>query len=147
MNELSITGNVVTEPRLISTARGDVRASFRLAYNHRYYNRSTAEWVESGTTYLDVTCWRQMAEHIMQSVVKGQPVIVVGTLHVRQVASNVDPNQTRTFVEVEAKAIGPDLSRGVARFERVKSPGVVEQETRALAEVEASLEPAPSLAA
>ena len=147
MNELSITGNVVTEPRLISTARGDVRASFRLAHNHRYYNRSTAEWVESGTTFLDVTCWRQMAEHVMQSVVKGQPVVVVGTLHVRQIASNVDPSQTRTFIEVEAKAIGPDLSRGIARFERVKSPGVVEQEARALAEVQAAVESVESLAA
>lgn len=134
MNELSITGNVVSDPRAYSSPRGDVRATFRIAYNHRYFNRVTSEWVETGTTFVDVSCWRQLAEHVLASVTKGQPVIVIGTLHVRQVASTMDPNQTRTFVEVEAKAIGPDLSRGTASFDRVKSPAVLEQEARATAE-------------
>ena len=137
MNELSITGNAVSDPRIWVSPRGDTRATFRFAYNHRYFSKSSNEWIDGGTSYLDVSCWRQLAEHVIETVSKGMPLIVVGAVRVKQIPASNDPTTTRNFIEVEATAIGPDLAKGIATFARTKKPQVEEQEHRALAEVTA----------
>lgn len=136
INDIVIAGNVVSDPRISITARGDAKTVFRIAHNRRYLNRGTGEWVEGETTYLDVACWRQLAENVLASVQKGMPVVVTGRLEVRQVPPPGGEGPSRTFVTVEAAAVGHDLAWGQARFERIKRTGVVEQEGRALADAQ-----------
>lgn len=139
INEIVISGNVVSDPRQSVTQRGDVRTSFRLASNRRVFNRSTGEWYDAETTYVDVTCWRQLAENVAISVAKGTPVLVTGRLEVRQVPADDGVSPGRTFVSIEAAAVAPDLALGTASFQRVKRDAVVEQEARARADVEAAV--------
>jgi single-strand DNA-binding protein len=113
---VTVTGNVATEPTLRTTRSGARVAGFRLASTERRYDRNVREWRDGDTTWFQVTCWRALAENVMSSVAKGQPVVVHGRL---RDASYEKDGQRRTVIEVEAYALGPDLARGVASFTRV----------------------------
>ena len=61
-----------------------------------------------------MTTWRTTAENVRDSVAKGQPVVVHGRL--RDSSYEAKDGQWRTVLEVEAFALGHDLSRGVSNF-------------------------------
>ena len=65
---------------------------------------------------MTVTCWRSLGENVFNSLHKGQPVVVSGRYYMREYT--VD-EATRTSYELEATAVGHDLTRGVAEFRRV----------------------------
>ena len=60
-------------------------------------------------------CWRGQAMNVAESVRKGQPVVVYGRYYSRDYTKN---EQVRTSYELEAAALGHDLSRGVSAFTR-----------------------------
>ena len=110
---VTLVGNVVTDVTLRQTTAGPV-AGFRLAATNGYLDRRTSQWVER-TTYLDVSAWRSLGEHVAGSVHKGQPVVVVGRLRQRDYEKD---GQTRRVVEIDAELVGHDLTRGTASFVR-----------------------------
>lgn len=112
---VTLVGNVVTDVTVRQTSSGPV-AGFRLAATNGYLDRRTQQWVER-TTYLSVSAWRGLGEHVAASVAKGQPVVVVGRL--RQHDYERD-GQRVSAVEVDADLVGHDLSRGTAQFVRAR---------------------------
>ena len=110
---VTLVGNVVTDVTLRQTTAGPV-AGFRLAATNGYTDRRTSQWVER-TTYLTVSAWRSLGEHVAGSIHKGQPVVVVGRLRQREYEKD---GQTRQVVEIDAYLVGHDLSRGTASFVR-----------------------------
>ena len=149
MNEITITGNLVNAPvlRIYGTQRV---TKFRLAHNHSYRDAGTGDWVDAGTTYIDVSCWRSLADNVSESIGKGSAVIVTGRLKSREVEYTVDGRDAkRTFFEIEAQAIGPDLTRGATQAVDIKREAVERQEGAALAEAlavvdgDAPFEPVP----
>jgi single-strand DNA-binding protein len=127
MNDIlmTLTGNVCDEPTLRITKNGLSVAKLRVAATPRHYDRSKDSWVDNETIFLDVTCWRGLADHVVESVHKGQPVIVTGrfTAHTYEVNE-----QLRYGFGLEATAIGHDLSRGTALFSKAArgtAPGYV----------------------
>lgn len=134
MNEITITGNLVNSP-VLRMVRTQAVAKFRLAHNHSYRDASTGDWIDGGTTYIDVSCWRSLAENVCESIGKGSAVIVTGRLKSRDVEYTVDGREERrTFFEIEAKAVGPDLSRGATQAIDIKRTAVERQEEAAVAE-------------
>ena len=119
MSEIPITvfGNVVSDVRSISTRTGATLSSFRMAVNNRKFSKTTNTWVDLDTTYLTVNCWRQLGDHVLVSVKRGDPVLVAGRLRVRDWSTE---EKSGTVVEVEATSVGHDLSRGTATFSRFK---------------------------
>lgn len=148
MNEITITGNLVNSPILRKYGTQRV-TKFRLAHNHSYRDAGTGDWVDAGTTYIDVSCWRNLAINVSESIGKGSAVIVTGRLKSNERTYEVDGREEkRTFFEIEALAIGPDLTRGATQAAFVKSEAVERQEEAALAEVRevasgSPFEPAP----
>ena len=135
MNEITITGNLVNSPVLRTYGTQRV-TKFRLAHNHSYRDSGTGAWVDKGTTYIDVSCWRSLADNVSESIGKGSAVIVTGRLKSREVEYTVDGREEkRTFFEIEAQAIGPDLTRGATQAVNIKGAAVERQEEAALAEV------------
>ena len=122
MNETFVTvvGNLVDEPKL-RVVQGDTEvASFRIASTSRRYDKETAGWIDGGTLFLGVTCWRQLAANLVDSGLhRGDPVVVSGKLSTRSYEKD---GQTRSVCELEALALGPDLSRGTATFRRASRP-------------------------
>ncbi|MFC6239145.1 single-stranded DNA-binding protein [Longivirga aurantiaca] len=110
---LTLAGNLTSNVTLRATAGGAV-ANFRMAVNDDWFDKKSGQW-RSRTVYLQVSAWRRLAEHVADSLALGQPVLVVGRLRQREYEKD---GQSHTVVEVEADAIGHDLSWGRARFER-----------------------------
>ena len=119
MNEIPLTvvGTVVRDISFNTTKSGANLASFRIACNNRRWNRLTNAWEDGDTTFLNVTCWRTLAQNVLASVRKGDPVVVTGRLKVREWSTE---ERNGISVDLEASAIGHDLSRGRAAFERIK---------------------------
>lgn len=119
--QMTVVGNVVDTPKLRRTKSGHSVANFRVASTPRRFDRETSAWVDGPTLFVTVTCWRAMSENVAQSLRKGQPVVVLG----RYCQHEYERDETlRTAYELEAIAIGHDLSRGVTNFERVFRPSM-----------------------
>lgn len=113
---MTLVGNVVDEPRLRRTQNGNDVTNFRIASTSRRYDREEGKFVDNSTIFLTVTCWRQLGVNVHRSLHKGHPVVVTGRFTMREY--KVD-EQIRTSYEMEAVAVGHDLSRGTSQFTRV----------------------------
>lgn len=113
---INLQGNVVRDPELRVTPRGDHVVNLTVACNPSHYDKVSGRWVDDPPSFFHVSCWHALADNVHTSVGKGDPVLVSGVLkqrkHVRADGSSV------TYTDVEARVIGHDLSRGVAQFER-----------------------------
>jgi single-strand DNA-binding protein len=135
MNEITITGNIVYTPQLRSA--GTQRYTrFRLAHNHSYRDAETGAWRDNGTTFIEVTCWRNLAENVCASLGRGSPVIVTGRLRSweRDIEGAEGKTEHRTYFEIEASNVGPDLLRGSTRAVDRRTEQVSRQEDAAIAE-------------
>jgi single-strand DNA-binding protein len=123
MNETTmvVVGNLVDDPRLRKTESGVDVASFRVASTSRRYDRESARWVDSASLFLNVTCWRALGSNVAASLHKGDPVVVTGRVFTRTYERD---GQLRSSYELEATAVGPDLARGTAQFQRLTRPAV-----------------------
>jgi single-strand DNA-binding protein len=119
--QMTLVGNLVDSPKLRRTKNGHYVASFRVASTPRRYDREAGRWIDSTTLFVTVTAWRSLAENVAQSLHKGQPVIVFG----RYVQREWEKDETlKTAYELEAVAVGHDLTRGVTAFEKVFRPSL-----------------------
>lgn len=126
---LTVTGLVATEPKHIVTSAGLAVTTFRLASNQRRFDRAANKWVDGDTNWYTVASFRQLAANVVISVQKGQRVVVSGKLRVRD--WETDEKKGRA-VEIDADAIGHDLTWGTAAFTRSAVAAVAESEaTRA----------------
>lgn len=119
--QMTVVGNVVDTPKLRRTKSGHYVANFRVASTPRRFDRESGTWVDGATLFVTVTCWRAMGENVAQSLRKGQPVVV----HGRYCQHEYERDETlHTAYELEAIAIGHDLSRGIAQFEKTFRPAM-----------------------
>jgi single-strand DNA-binding protein len=118
-NTITITGLVATTPRSITTSEGLQIASFRFATTERRYDRPTEKWIDGDTNWFSVTAFRSLAENIARSVNKGDRLIVEGKLRIRDWTTD---DKAGTNVEIDADAIGHDLTWGTSIFTRSASP-------------------------
>jgi single-strand DNA-binding protein len=112
---ISVTGLVATTPRHLVTQDGLPITSFRLASSHRRFDRSLNKWIDGETNWFTVTSFRQLAVNSAGSVSKGDRIVVMGKLKIRDWDNG---ERAGTSVEVEAESIGHDLSWGNAVFTR-----------------------------
>ncbi|MFC4948907.1 single-stranded DNA-binding protein [Pseudonocardia sp. GCM10023141] len=131
MNETQLTavGNVVTAIQMRTLADGTTKAYFRIACNERWFNRADGTWQERDSVYMSVNCWRGLAEHVGASLKVGDPVIVRGRLLTRQYDKD---GRQATAVEIEASAVGPDLTWSTAEVTRVRKATAVPEQGVAL---------------
>ena len=113
MTTITITGLTATEPRFLITNDGVPIASFRFASTDRRYNRATEKWEDGDTTWFTVSAFRGLAENVKASVKKGERLIITGRLRIRDWETD---DRKGTDVEIEADAIGHDLSWGTTQF-------------------------------
>jgi single-strand DNA-binding protein len=126
MNEAFVTfqGWVGNEIVHRETTQGNV-ANFRVGSTPRIRKRN-GDWVDGPTSWFSVTCWRTLADHVRDSVRKGEPVVVHGRLRT-DVWEREDGQSSVTYV-VEASYVGHDLTRGTAVFVRALRPDRAESD-------------------
>ena len=116
---VTLIGNVLTLPEWRRTTQtGVLVANFKVASTSRRLNRESGQWVDGNSLRVRVNCWRKLAEGVASSVAVGDPVVVFGRMYTRDWTD--EAGNHRTLYELEAVAVGHDLSRGRGRFLRNK---------------------------
>jgi len=112
---VSVSGLVATTPRHLITKEGLPITSFRLASSTRRFDRGQNKWVDGETNWYTITAFKQLAVNCAGSINKGDRIMVHGILRVRDWDNG---ERSGTSVEVEADAMGHDLTWGSSVFTR-----------------------------
>jgi single-strand DNA-binding protein len=112
---ITVAGLVATTPRHLITQDGLPITSFRLASSHRRFDPSQGKWVDGETNWYTITAFKQLAINAAGSISKGDRIFVQGILRVRDWDNG---ERSGTSVELEASALGHDLTWGTSTFTR-----------------------------
>lgn len=118
---LTIVGNITNDPELRFTPSGAAVASFTVASNSRYLDKTTNEWKDGEPVFMRCSVWRQYAENVAESLTRGTRVIVTGRLKQRSY-DNRD-GQKVTVMEMEVDDVGPALRNATAKVTKVARSG------------------------
>lgn len=104
MSMITIIGNLVADPEA-KVAAGHSLTSLRVASNERIKDMD-GNWKDGDTTYIDVACWRKLAEGA-STLKKGQRIMVYGKLKGRSFQKKDGTNGYA--YEIEATDIGQSV--------------------------------------
>jgi single-strand DNA-binding protein len=113
-NFVTFVGNLTDDPELRFTGNGAAVSTLRVASNRRWTGKDGQQQEE--TTFLNVNCWRDLAQNAAESLSKGDRVIVIGRLRVRSYENQ--QGQTVWVTEIEADEIAPSLRWARAEVSR-----------------------------
>lgn len=115
--QTTVTGNLAGDPELRFTPAGVPVASFTVAANERYKDQA-GQWQDGSTSFLKCNAWRDLAEHIAESLGKGDRVIVSGQL--RQRTYETKENEKRIIWELAASEVGAALRYATVKISKVR---------------------------
>ena len=118
---VTIVGNLTNDPELRFTPSGAAVASFTIASNSRYLDKTTNEWKDGEPVYMRCSVWRQYAENVAESLTRGTRVIATGRL--KQRSYETREGEKRTVVEMEVDDVGPALRTATAKVTKVARAG------------------------
>lgn len=118
---ITVVGNLVADPELRYTPNGAAVANFRVASTPRRYDAQSGQWVDGDALFLTCNVWRQAAEHVANSLNKGDRVIVNGRL--RQRSFETREGERRSVFEVEVDEVGPSLKYATAQVQKTAPSG------------------------
>ena len=95
------------EPELKFAQSGMAWCRFTGAASSRKKN-DAGEWVDDKTLFMPVTCFRDTAEHVAESVAKGDLVLVIGRIHTDEWEDQTS-HEKRSRIVMIADAVGPSL--------------------------------------
>lgn len=118
MSEAPITfiGNLVSDPELRFTQSGTPVANFRMASSKAQYNRDTQQWEDGPSTFLSVSAWKQLAEHVTESLHKGMRVVVHGNLEQRNYEDK--EGNKRSYFDIRALDVAASVKFGTLQFSK-----------------------------
>jgi len=108
-NQSALSGNLTRDPEIRYLKDGTATCTFGVAVDRRWQDRASGEWAES-TSFFDVVCWRELAEHVALSLTRGARVVVAGRLEQRSWSG--DDGRVRSRVELVADDVGCSLRFG-----------------------------------
>jgi single-strand DNA-binding protein len=111
---VSLVGNLTDDPEVRFTPQGTTVASFRLAVTPRV--KDGEGWKDGDTSFFRINVWRELAEHVTDSLAKGDRALVLGRLKAR--SWDTPQGERRSVVEVEAEEVGPSLKWATATPQR-----------------------------
>jgi single-strand DNA-binding protein len=121
LNTVILIGRLTRDPELRYTPAGAAVCHFTLAVDRPFTNQQG----ERDTDFIDVVCWRQLAETVSQHLTKGRTAAVQGRLQIR--SYETQDGQRRRVAEVVADTVrfldrprreaGPEAAAPAARPE------------------------------
>lgn len=109
---LTISGNITSDPELRYTPTGAAVANFTVASTPRFMDRTTNEWKDGDTLFLRCNVWRQQAENVAESLTRGARVVVTGRLKQRSYEKD---GEKRTVFEIEVDEVAASLKNASAK--------------------------------
>ena len=115
-NHTTIVGNLVEDPEVRFTNTGIAVTNLRVAVTQRI--QQDGQWRDGETNFFKVNVWRGQAEHLADSLSKGDRVMVTGRL--RQRSWETSDGDKRSVTEIEADEVGASLKFATAKVERAQ---------------------------
>ena len=109
-NTITVVGNVTRDPELRFTQGGMAVANFGIAWNKKKADG------EEAVSFFNVSCFRQLAENVAESITKGSRVVVYGALSQR--SWDTPEGDRRSAVEIIADDVAPSLKWASAEIRR-----------------------------
>ena len=109
-NTITVVGNVTRDPELRFTQGGMAVANFGIAWNKKKADG------EEEVSFFNVSCFRQLAENVAESVTKGSRVVVYGALSQR--SWDTPDGDRRSAVEIIADDVAPSLKWASAEIRK-----------------------------
>lgn len=109
---VTVVGNLTADPELRFTPSGAAVANFTVASTPRTFDKTSGEWKDGEALFLRCNIWRQAAENVAETLIRGARVIVTGRL--KQRSFETREGEKRTVVELDADEIGPSLKYATA---------------------------------
>ncbi len=103
---ITIAGNAGSEPNIGVTGEGKAWARFSVGVTGSRYDKAQQEWIDGDTSWYSVSCFGQLAEHVGDSVKKGDRVVVMGKL---QMSVYEKDGQQRVSADIKAEDVGRSL--------------------------------------
>lgn len=116
-NSVTIVGNLADDPELRFTPQGQSVARFNVAYSERYRDNATGEWKDGDASYFTVYAWADLGQHVAESFIRGNRVIVTGTM--RQRSWETHDGEKRYTVEIRADDVGASVKFATAKIQKV----------------------------
>jgi single-strand DNA-binding protein len=119
-NETSITmvGNLTADPELRFLPNGTAMVKFTIASTPRTLDRQSGEWKDGDPLFMNCTAWRDIAEHIAESLTKGTRVIVSGRLRLSR-WDDKESGEKRSAYGLDVDEIGPSLRFAQAKVQKM----------------------------
>jgi single-strand DNA-binding protein len=113
---VTVHGNVAADPVQRLTASGASVVGLRVAASGRKFDRASGDFRDGDPMFIGVSCWRSLGQNVMATLRKGDAVVVLGRL----IQRTYDDRQgiRRSVHELDAIAVGPDLTRCSAELHR-----------------------------
>ncbi len=118
---VTVQGNLVDDPDLRYTDAGVALAKITVASTPRVLDRETNQWRDGDPLFLTCTAWRELAEHISESLRKGTRVVVTGRLRLSR--WETEAGEKRSAYGLDVDDIGPSLRFATAKVSRMTRGG------------------------
>ena len=120
--QITVIGNLTADPELRFTPSGAAVANFTVASTPRQFDRQANEWKDGETLFMRCSVWREEAENVAESLVRGARVIVTGRL-VSRSWEDKDTGQKRSVMEMQVDEVGPSLRYATAKVTKTQRNG------------------------
>ncbi|MEE3341748.1 MAG: single-stranded DNA-binding protein [Bifidobacterium merycicum] len=113
---ITLTGNLGMDPVSFSRDPNNPACSFNVGVSSGYFDQSAQAWRSLETVWIKVRAYRTLATNVMQSLHKGDAVVVTGALRMDRWTKD---GVNRTALVMDASAVGHDLNYGASTFFRM----------------------------
>jgi single-strand DNA-binding protein len=118
---ITVVGNLTDDPELRFLPSGAAMVKFTVASTPRILDRESGQWKDGDPLFLACTGWRDMAEHIAESLTKGTRVIVSGRLRLSR--WETPEGDKRSTYGLEVDEVGPSLKFAQAKVSKMTRTG------------------------
>lgn len=116
---ITIIGNLTADPELRFTPNGAAVANFTVASTPRTFDRQANDYRDGTTLFMRCSAWRNLAEHLAESLHRGDRVIVSGVLQARE-WTDKDSGEQRSSTELQVDEVGPSLRYATAQVTKAQ---------------------------
>jgi len=127
---VTLTGTLGRDPELRFTPSGKAVATLSVVTSKSVMDEDTKKWVNEEETWWRVTAWEKLAENVAETLLKGDPVIIVGRSFMETYEDR--EGNKRQSLKVNAYNVALDLKRRSATVNRERRESAPKAPSRAV---------------
>lgn len=106
---ITVTGRLAADPELRFSQSGTAMARMRVVAADRRLNQQSGEWEDGDTLWIDVTAFKKLAENLVESVKKGDLLVITGKIRTEE-WDDRESGQKRSKIAMIADEVGASLA-------------------------------------